>query len=216
MAEHVKFNGGPSTATEKLIARSILKHLREHDVLVTGLRIHDHEFGDVEIDAFIIFPDVGIGVIEVKGSQITFADGLWWQATPEGKKEIDPSGQALRGLYSLRRFIERQNRWSRGKLRGDWFLAFPDTHLKHGEDLGPQGRRETIFGKEEHEAVARRIYDILARPGGIPTPAKGWNEQLIETLRSSQVEVSPIEERLAKRIRHSDQLTQAQTRILDL
>jgi hypothetical protein len=100
VAQHIAIPGGKTTATEKLIAKAILKHLRDEDILITGLRFHYHEDGDVEIDAVIIFPDVGIGVIEVKGSQIAFADGTWWQTTPDGAKEIDPAGQTRRGWHT--------------------------------------------------------------------------------------------------------------------
>ena len=100
MAQHIAIPGGQTTATEKLMAKAILKHLRDEDILITGLRFHDHEYGDVEIDAVIIFPDVGIGVIEVKGSQIAFAQGLWWQTTPDGVKEIDPARQTMQGWHT--------------------------------------------------------------------------------------------------------------------
>ncbi len=216
MGRHIAILGGLTTGTEKLMTKAILKHLREEDILITGLRFHDHEYGDVEIDAAVLFPDVGIGVIEVKGSQIAFADGLWWQTTPEGVKEIDPARQTMQGWHALRRFIERQPNWSRGKLRGDWFLAFPDTVLAPGEDMGPEGRRETIIAKGEEDDTARRIYDILARPGGIPLPAQGWADQIVTLLQGMNNEPSTIEQRLAQRLKHTEQLTTAQTRVLDL
>ena len=216
VAQHIAITCGLETATEKLMAKAILKHLRDEDILITGLRFHDHEYGDVEIDAVIIFPDVGIGVIEVKGSQIAFAQGLWWQTTPEGVKEIDPARQTMQGWHALRRFIERQPNWSRGKLRGDWFLAFPDTVLAEYEDMGPQGRRETIFAKGEEDDAARRIYDTLDRPGGIPLPAQGWADQMVTLLQGMNNQPSTIEHRLAQRLKHVEQLTTAQSKLLDL
>jgi len=216
MAQHIAIPGGQTTATEKLMAKAILKHLRDEDILITGLRFHDHEYGDVEIDAVIIFPDVGIGVIEVKGSQIAFADGTWWQTTPDGVKEIDPARQTMQGWHALRRFIERQPDWSRGKLRGDWFLAFPDTVLAEHEDMGPLGRRETIFAKGEEVDTARRIYDTLDRPGGIPLPARGWADQVVTLLQGMNTQPSTIEHRLAQRLKHVEQLTTAQSKLLDL
>jgi len=216
MAEHIAISGGNNTATEKLMTKALLKHLRPQDTLITGLRFHDHEYGDVEIDAVVIFPDAGIGVIEIKGSQISFSRGLWWQETPQGMKEIDPAKQTMHGWYALRRFIERQPTWSRGKLRGDWFLAFPDTELNESQDLGPQGRRETIFAKGEHEEAASRIFDQLSRPGRITLPREGWSDQLLDLLQGMGEEPSAIEQRVVQRLRHVEQLTTAQARILDL
>ena len=216
MAQHIAISGELTTVTEKLMVKAILKHLRAEDTLITGLRFHDHEYGDVEIDAVVLFPDAGIGVIEVKGSQISFADGTWWQTTPNGVKEIDPAGQTFRGWHALRRFIERQSDWSRGKLRGDWFLAFPETVVEIGEDMGPQGRRETIIAKGEEEDTASRIYDILSRPGGIGLPAPGWADQIVTLVQGMNREPSTIEQRLAQRLQHTEQLTAAQSKVLDL
>jgi ATP:corrinoid adenosyltransferase len=216
MAQHVSISDVKATRTETQVAKAILKHLREHDVLLTGVRFHDHEYGDVEIDALILFPDVGIGVIEVKGGHISFADNTFWQQTPGGVKEIDPAGQTLRGWYSLRRFIERQSSWSRGKLRGDWFMAFPDTEIASGVDMGPQGRRETIFAKNEDEDIAGRIFDILNRPQGMPLPGEGWVDQVVELIQGANNARSTIEQRVAQRLQHTDQLTTNQSKILDL
>jgi ATP:corrinoid adenosyltransferase len=216
MAEHIAIPGGNNTATEKLMTKALLKHMRPQDTLITGLRFHDHEYGDVELDAVVVFPDAGIGVIEIKGSHISFTRGLWWQETPEGVKEIDPAKQTMHGWYALRRFIERQPTWSRGKLRGDWFLAFPDTVLAENQDLGPQGRRETIIAKGEHEEAASRIFDQLTRPGRITLPSGGWSDQLLDLLQGTGEQPSVIEQRVVQRLRHVEQLTTAQSTILDL
>ena len=126
----------------------------------------------------------------MKGNQIALADGLWWQTTPQGVKEIDPAGQTRRGWHALMRFIERQPGWSRGKLRGDWFLEFTDTVLAPGKDMGPDGRRETIIAKGEVDDNTRRICEITARPGGIPLPAPGWADQIATMLQGMNNEPS--------------------------
>ena len=51
MAQHIAISGELTTVTEKLMVKAILKHLRAEDAPITGLRLHDHEYGDVEIDA---------------------------------------------------------------------------------------------------------------------------------------------------------------------
>jgi hypothetical protein len=60
MVQHIAISGELTTVTEKLMVKAILKHFRVEDTLITGLRFHDHEYGDVEIDAVVLFPDAGI------------------------------------------------------------------------------------------------------------------------------------------------------------
>ena len=49
MVQHIAISGELTTVTEKLMVKAILKHFRVEDTLITGLRFHDHEYGDVEI-----------------------------------------------------------------------------------------------------------------------------------------------------------------------
>lgn len=216
MSKHIALPGGLVTSTEERVALAVKKRLRENDILITGLRFHDHQFGDVEIDLLILFPDAGCAVVEVKGGHISFAHGKWWQTGADGVREINPAYQGLKGIHSLKRFIERQPSWSRGKLRGDWFLAFPDTALAPNEDLGPEGRRESIIAAGEEDETVFRCHDILSRPGGTPLPASGWAEQVAELVQGLRNSPSSIEQRVAQRLKHSEQLTTEQTKILDL
>ena len=91
------------TTTEEIVLRALRKHLRSGDVLICGLRIHDHDAGDVEIDFVILMPDAGVAVIEVKGGTVTYANGSWFQTGKDGTQEISPTRQALRGWHAFRR-----------------------------------------------------------------------------------------------------------------
>jgi len=51
----------------------------EEDVVISGLRLHDNTYGDVEIDLILLLPNAGVGIVEVKGGTITYADGAWHQ-----------------------------------------------------------------------------------------------------------------------------------------
>jgi ATP:corrinoid adenosyltransferase len=88
--------------------------------------------------------------------------------------------------------------------------------LAENQDLGPQGRRETIIAKGEHEEAASRIFDQLTRPGRITLPSGGWSDQLLDLLQGTGEQPSVIEQRVVQRLRHVEQLTTAQSTILDL
>ena len=182
MARHIARGDTEETATERQVREAIQRHLGEDDVVISGLRLHDNTYGDVEIDLIVLMPNAGVGIVEVKGGTITYAEGTWHQSGKEGTKEIDPAGQARRGWHAFRRFVERQPAWSRGRLRGDWFLAFPQTHVPPDEDMGPEGRRETIIaeGEELQEpaykaAAGVDLKDVRpwATANGAPVPDRG-------------------------------------------
>lgn len=209
MARHIAV-GKNETPTERTVREAIMRHLGDDDVVISGLRLHDNTDGDVEIDLIVLMPNAGVGIVEVKGGTITYADGTWHQTGKEGTKEINPAAQARRGWHSFRRFIERQSSWSRGRLRGDWFLAFPQTPIPDGQDLGPEGRRETIFAEGEEAEAAYRIWDVLQRPQDKPLPAPGWVDQIVELIQGQGEGPLTVEQRVAHRLRDIEELSASQ------
>ena len=214
MAHHIARGDNEETATERQVREAITRHLGEDDVVISGLRLHDNTYGDVEIDLIVLMPNAGVGIVEVKGGTVTYADGTWHQTGKEGTKEIDPAGQARRGWHAFRRFIERQPSWSRGRLRGDWFLAFPQTPVPEGEDMGPEGRRETIIAEGEELEAAYRMWEILSRPQDRPLPADGWVEQILELLQGQGEGPLTIEQRVAQRLRDIEEMSASQSRLV--
>lgn len=198
------------TATECKVREAIVRHLGDDDVVISGLRVHDNSYGDVEIDLIVLMPNAGVGIIEVKGGTVTFADGVWHQTGKDGTHQIDPTGQARRGWHAFQRFVERQRGWSRGKLRGDWFLAFPQTPIPEGHDMGPEGRRETIIAEGEEQEAAYRIWEILSRPQDKPLPASGWVDQIVELLQGQPQGSLTVEQRVTQRQRDINEISASQ------
>ena len=50
MARHIARGCTEETATERQVRDAITRHLGEDDVVISGLRLHDNTYGDVEID----------------------------------------------------------------------------------------------------------------------------------------------------------------------
>lgn len=207
-------HGAFASEAERVCFEALRKGLRDVDVLMHGVRFHDHEHGDVEIDLLVLMPDAGFMVIEVKGGHVQYADGGWTTTNAEGSFPIHPTDQARRGLYSLKRYVERQPTWSRGRLRGDWMLAFPDTPVAVDRDMGPEARRETILARGELGDAAGRVYDLLMKPTDTPLPGAGWVEAVVGILQGAADEPATIQARVAQRIDHVDQLTAQQAAIL--
>jgi len=216
MARHIARGDTEETATERQVREAITRHLGEEDVVIPGLRLHDNTYGDVEIDLIVLMANAGVGIVEVKGGTVTYADGSWHQTGRDGTQEIDPPGQARRGWHAFRRFIERQPSWSRGRLRGDWFLAFPQTPVPESEDMGPEGRRETIIAEGEELEAAYRIWEILSRPQDRPLPADGWVEQILEVLQGQGEGPLTVEQRVAQRLRDIEEMSASQSHLVSM
>ncbi len=201
--------------SERLVWDALRARLRDEDVLMHGVRFTDPEEGEVEIDLLVLMPDSGAAVIEVKGGYVSFANGLWQQTGRNGTHEIDPIGQARRGVYALRRFLEHGPSWSRGPVRTAWLLALPYTDVDGA--MGPEARRDLIIDRNEvadaPEIVYSRLWD---RDVQTRVPADGWVDAAFDALVGVTDTAADIAARALLRMRHVDQLTQAQARILDV
>jgi hypothetical protein len=204
-----------SHESERLIWDELRRKLRNCDVLLHGVRFTDHEHGEVEIDLLVLMPDSGAVAIEVKGGKVSYREGGWKQTDAHETRSIDPARQARNGVYSLRRFLQRQPSWSRGQLRAGWMIALPHTHITG--DLGPEGRRDVLIGEQDIPEAAGLIYDRLQRIDiQTPLPSDGWVDAAVALLVGTFDKPAEIAERTAARLEHVDQLTAQQSIALDM
>ncbi|MBU6279576.1 MAG: NERD domain-containing protein [Actinomycetales bacterium] len=193
--------------------RALRRQLRDGDVLLHGLRFSDPVDGEVEIDLLVLMPDKGAAVIEVKGGQITYAEGQVWQVRGDGRHRIDPAEQAAKEMRALQRFLERQPDWSRGSLRATWLVAFPNTRV--AGDLGPRLRRDIVIGESDLEDAAGKVFDRLADPSLERWTARpGWVQSALDHLLGTYNPDVEIQGRMAERLKRVDQLTAGQSALL--
>lgn len=200
---------------ERVVWDALKDQLRDSDVLLHGMRFTDPQDGDVEIDLLVLMPDLGAAVIEVKGGHITYAKGSVRQTGANGTVAIDPAAQAAKELRALKRFLERQPTWSRGRLRGAWLVAFPYT--KTTNELGPQLPDMAVIGGHKLADAAGVVYDRL-RDNAIQygTPKPGWVDAALDALLGTLDEPGEIRARAAQRLRHVDDLTVEQATLLSV
>jgi hypothetical protein len=199
--------------SERVVWDALRAGLRDGDVLLHGVRFTDPEEGEVEIDLLVLMPDVGAVVVEVKGGHVSYSGGSFRQSGATGAHPIDPIGQARKGVYALKRFLERQPTWSRGSLRAGWLVCLPyvDVHA----DMGPQGRRDLIVGTSDLPSIAARAYDLLCSPAiHAPWPAPGWVDAALQHLMGAMDAPAELVSRTAARLSHVDELTAQQSTLL--
>ena len=151
------------TKSERLVIDSLKSQLKPGEVLLEHVRFTDSKYGDVEADVLILIPNAGVAVIEIKGGIIQYQDGQW-VTTDEGgyHRRIHPIEQARKAKHALRRYLDRQSSWTGGLIRSEWFAAFPFTQIDG--DMGPEGRRELLLGKNDIGKELEQIRSVLTSP----------------------------------------------------
>lgn len=206
--EHPDF----TTESEREAWKVLKGQLRDGDALIHGIRLTDPFDGDIEIDLLVMLPEIGAAVVEVKGGQITYAQGKVTQADAYGTREIKPFTRAMQQMHALRRYIENQPTWSRGHLRAAWLTCFPHTTVEGA--MGPQGLREAIIGREDLPDAAEMIEKRLGNKHDTTrVPGSGWVEDVVELLLGPP---SPeeIPSRVARRLARVDELEAQQETLL--
>jgi len=124
-------------------------NLGPDDVLLANLRLTDHA-GDHEGDIIVGLRGAGIAVIEVKGGRVTH-NGTDWVQHGSVSKPIDPVGQARRGKYSLRSYLDSRDAWDRRRVRMAHLVAFPYSTIPRDLSL-PECPRWIILDKNDLSA----------------------------------------------------------------
>ena len=90
-----------STASEREVWERLRDGFGPDDVLLANLRLTD-ETKDHEADLVVLMPEVGVLVLEVKGSSVWHDEDGWWQTVRGQDKQIDPVEQVRTTKYALR------------------------------------------------------------------------------------------------------------------
>lgn len=187
--------GEKVTKADRQVTAALQQQLARDEILFTNLRITDPTEGDVEIDAIVLFPDLGAAVIETKGGVVQFRDGEWTTNRGNYSRQIHPVAQARKGKHALRRYLDRQTEWTAPLLRTQWFVAMPQTDVTG--DMGPEGRREQLIGRADLSAIRdqlRRELDSTLLTDTHPEP--GWqHDALTLLLRAGASRPAPIRNR---------------------
>lgn len=152
-----------ATKSERLVIESLKSQLKPGEVFLEHVRFTDSKYGDVEADVLIFIPNAGVAVIEIKGGVVQYQDGQWVTTDESGyHRRIHPIEQARKAKHTLRRYLDRQSAWTGGLIRAEWFAAFPFTQVDG--DMGPEGRRELLIGKNDLGKELERIRTVLSSP----------------------------------------------------
>ncbi|MEI7543387.1 MAG: NERD domain-containing protein [Mycobacteriaceae bacterium] len=145
--------------TERRVWTVLTEQLGDGDLVIAGQRVTDH-LKDHEIDFLVAIEGAGIVCVEVKGGEVTHNGQKWLQHLRSGQvKTIDPVRQVRQARYALRDFIEKDPRWTQGRMRWNHVVVLPNSQFSEDFAL-PDCPRWMVIDRDDFPTVVGRIRDI--------------------------------------------------------
>jgi len=208
----------PAFTTES--EREVWERLRDgvgpDDVLLANLRLTD-EVKDHEADLVLLMPEVGIVVIEVKGSSVWRDDTGWWQQRRGQPVRIDPVEQVRTTKYALRTYVAHDPRWAR-RNHVAWAHAVVAPYSDFDADYSaPDAPRWSLHDRADQEHLMERMRDnaVRARQGKL-APTADEVDLVVEILSGRMLSAYDVNAEAEERAAVADRLTHEQATILNV
>lgn len=206
-----------TTESERVVWERLRDTLRPQDTVIAGYRLTDTT-KDHEADLVLVLPEVGIVVVEVKGSGVQLRDGRWSIVHGGKRRAIRPVDQARDTKYAIRRYIESDRRWadsSRSPVRFAHAIVTPFVGLGTDIDL-PDCPRWMIHDRDDLPDLARRLADIpLGFEAHRRPPDEGDCSVIVDILTARGVDAVPtLADEADERESRAHRLTEEQGQIL--
>ena len=145
--------------TERRVWTALVDQLGDGDLVIAGQRVTDR-LKDHEIDFVVAIEGAGIVCVEVKGGEVTHNGQAWLQRLHSGQiKTIDPVRQVRQGRYALRDFIEKDPRWTQGRVRWNHVVVLPNSQFAPDFALA-DCPRWVVIDRDDFPSVVALIRDI--------------------------------------------------------
>lgn len=209
LPRHPRFANG----AERQVHRLLVEQLQDDDMVAVGQRVTDRR-KDHEIDFVVAVEGAGIICVEVKGGEVWHNGHGWLQKRGDGVHPIDPVNQVLQACYALRRFVEDDPRWTKGRLRWDHVIVLPHTKLPDDFAL-PECPRWKVIDRTELPQLGSRLHAVLLdQKNDHPLLDRTGIEQLREVLGGRGLPQRDVVARALATDAAADALTEEQAVVL--
>ena len=148
-----------ASATERRVWAALGAQLGDGDLVIAGQRVTDH-LKDHEIDFLVAIEGAGIVCIEVKGGEVTHNGRDWLQHLHTGRvKTIEPVRQVRQARYALRDFIEKDPRWTQGRVRWNHIVVLPNSDFSQDFAL-TDCPRWMLVDRDDFPNLVARIREV--------------------------------------------------------
>jgi hypothetical protein len=201
--------------SERLVHKALVDQLGDGDLVIASQRVTDR-LKDHEIDFVVAIDGGGIVCVEVKGGEVTHDGAGWLQRKRNGNVDpIEPVRQVRQAHYALRDFIEKDPRWTQGRVRWNHVVVLPNSSVPADFAL-PDCPRWMVIDRDELGQLASRLNDIVQQQE-IPYPLLSATgiEQLRTALSGRGLPQRDVVARALENEDAADILTEQQAVILD-
>ena len=197
--------------SEKEVWQALIAQLPADAAIVCNLKILDTD-KQYEMDFIVLWPEVGVAVLEVKGGNVTpNEDATFTQKDAKESREIDPMGQATSNAYELKRFLAKKSSIQNFSARPTVVLPYADIPSSYSRSTIP---RTVIHDHVDIVSLADRISrDLLShhfRPTALEVHA------ILSALSVPLAQQKSLTELGLERENQVAELTEQQFAILDL
>ncbi len=203
-----------ANGAERNVYQALLEQLQPNDGVVPGQRVTDH-LKDHEVDFVVAIEGAGIVCLEVKGGDVWHDGDTWWQRRRGDDHKIDPVRQARDACYALREFIEKDDRWTQGRLRWDYVVVLPNAQIADDFALPECPRWKVIDRNDLPTLVDKLKHVLLQQELDRPLLTRQGIEQLSTALSGRGLPQRSVVARALASDDAADALTEHQAVILD-
>lgn len=173
---------GEGQLAEKAVWTALKTSLPDDCVLAHSVHVRDGR-NEYEIDLLVLWPGVGMAAaIEVKGGQVSIADGQWYQSDRNQKRKIQsPVAQSQSSLHSFKNWLENQL-GSRLSSRCVYMVSLPYTDMP-GAWTVAGSPRSLILDQTQSKSPADLVRQAIEKEGGGAAPlAAAFLERIVRRL----------------------------------
>lgn len=175
---------GDGQIAEKVVWEALKKSLPDDAVLAHSVQLRDG-LREYEIDLLVLWPRVGIAAIEVKGGQISIADGQWYQSDRSGKRPLkSPVVQSQGSAHAFKNWVEAQL-GSRLSSRFAYMVSFPYTEVRQDWEMAGCPRT-LVLDKADTTSAAELVRTAIEQEGGGSSPlASTFMDRIVRVLSAT-------------------------------
>jgi hypothetical protein len=197
--------------SEREVWQILLETLPSSVSIICGLRIHEFE-QEYELDFTILWPNVGVSVLEVKGGNVVpNEDSTFTQRDSRSTREIDPITQVTKNHYALKKYIEDKS--SLRHVGIQHFLVFPYSEISTNYNR-PNIPRKIIADSLDLPNISSSLEKLMLSHNFRPSEVEV--EAMLRTLGQAIQSQLPLSKLGDSREHKYLELTEQQYKVLDL
>ncbi len=152
--------------SERVVWEALMKQLPVDAAVVCNFKILEANL-EYEMDLIVLWPEVGVAVIEVKGGDVSpNSDATFTQRDARGSREIDPMGQATKNMHALKRYLSLKSSVQHFAARPVVVLPYADIPSSYSRPTIP---RSSIHDDVDLAVLGDRIVKDLLNQNFRPT-----------------------------------------------